>query len=134
MLKSLFILIFAAIGLTLVACSTQLDSDEPAPAAIDNSVNAVVAPRTNLSAPSENPTTSSVTASIASSADSLTSLDVTSRSSDSLTAPRPIVEQGNEVSDTAFGFTLPNALGSDQTLESFRGDKNVVVVFYRAFW
>jgi len=69
------------------------------PAAIDNSVNAVVAPRTNPSAPSENPTTSSVTASIASSADSPTSLDVTSRSSDSLAVPRPIVEQGNEVSE-----------------------------------
>lgn len=231
LIKSLFVLIFAAIGLTLVACGTQLDSNEPAPAATDNSLSAVVAPHTEPSAQSENPTTSSVTASIASSADSPSSLDAASPSSNSLVSegvvssaqadvkeadsqgtqsqlglaatdtaigtdfyelesatapfhtgaipdqgtsadsdmmttraappeaklvgdsiatassangasestallavPRPIVEQGNEVSDTAFGFTLPNALGPDQTLESFRGDKNVVVVFYRAFW
>lgn len=256
--KSLFVLIFAAIGLILVACGTQLDSDEPAPAATDNSLSAVVAPRTEPSTPSdtrntgsvtasnapkvealsdtkppsqsENPATSSVTASIASSADSPSNLNAASPSSDSpvsesaissaqaevkeadsqetqsqlglaatgivistdvyeresvippfqtaaisaqgtsadsdmvtraappearlvgdsiatassangtsesivlLAVPRPVVQQGNEVSDAAFGFTLPNALGPDQTLESFRGDKNVVVVFYRAFW
>ena len=36
--------------------------------------------------------------------------------------------------DLAFDFTLPNAHGGDVTLSNFRGDKNVVLVFYRAFW
>ena len=29
------------------------------------------------------------------------------------------------------GFTLPSASGSDVSLESYRGDKNVVLVYYR---
>ena len=31
-------------------------------------------------------------------------------------------------------FMLAAATGSGRSLESYRGDKNVVVVFYRAFW
>ncbi len=41
---------------------------------------------------------------------------------------------GNGVSDIAYGFALPNATGPGQSLASYRGAKNVVVVFYRAFW
>ena len=37
-------------------------------------------------------------------------------------------------SDKAFDFTLPNAHGGDVTLSQYRDDKNVVLVFYRAFW
>ncbi len=37
-------------------------------------------------------------------------------------------------SDMAFDFTLPNAHGGDVTLSQYRDDKNVVLVFYRAFW
>ncbi|MCI0439405.1 MAG: hypothetical protein L0177_09770 [Chloroflexi bacterium] len=43
-------------------------------------------------------------------------------------------DTGNDVSDIAYGFTLPNATGLEQSLASYRGTKNVVVVFYRAFW
>ena len=39
-----------------------------------------------------------------------------------------------EVGDMAPGFTLPSTAQVDRSLESYRGDKNVVVVFYRAFW
>ena len=31
-------------------------------------------------------------------------------------------------------FQLPNADGDLVSLESYRGDKNVVLVFYRGFW
>ncbi len=31
-------------------------------------------------------------------------------------------------------FTLPSAQGPEISLASYAGDKNVVVVFYRAFW
>ena len=46
--------------------------------------------------------------------------------------PGPVV--GSGVGDIAPGFTLPSTAGVDESLESYRGDKNVVVVFYRAFW
>lgn len=36
--------------------------------------------------------------------------------------------------DLAFDFTLPNVHGGDVTLSDFRDDKNIVLVFYRAFW
>ena len=36
--------------------------------------------------------------------------------------------------DLASDFTLPNAHGGDVTLSQYRDDKNVVLVFYRAFW
>ena len=36
--------------------------------------------------------------------------------------------------DLAPDFTLPNAQGGEVTLSGYRGDKNVVLVFYRAFW
>ena len=41
---------------------------------------------------------------------------------------------GTLVGDVAPGFMLAAATGSGQSLESYRGEKNVVVVFYRAFW
>ena len=41
---------------------------------------------------------------------------------------------GTLVGDVAPGFMLAAATGSGRSLESYRGDKNVVVVFYRAFW
>jgi len=31
-------------------------------------------------------------------------------------------------------FTLPNVHGGTVTLSQFQGAKNVVLVFYRAFW
>ena len=36
--------------------------------------------------------------------------------------------------DIAPMFTLPSASGDEVSLESFAGDKNVVLVFYRGFW
>ena len=41
---------------------------------------------------------------------------------------------GTSVGDIAPGFTLKSATGGEHTLESYRGDKNLVVIFYRAFW
>ena len=46
----------------------------------------------------------------------------------------PSLQVGTNVSDLAPGFTLPSARSGEYALESFRGDKNVVLVFYRAFW
>ena len=39
-----------------------------------------------------------------------------------------------EINDEAYSFTLPSARGPEYSLSSFEGDKNVVLVFYRAFW
>ena len=39
-----------------------------------------------------------------------------------------------EVGDEAYGFNLPSASGEDHSLASYRGESNVVLVFYRAFW
>ena len=48
--------------------------------------------------------------------------------------PEPEVVVGTDVGDLAPGFTLPSTAEMDQTLESYRGDKNLVLAFYRAFW
>lgn len=41
---------------------------------------------------------------------------------------------GRDVGDLAYSFTLPSVSGTTFSLDAQRGDKNVVVVFYRAFW
>jgi len=43
-------------------------------------------------------------------------------------------ELGSDVDDFAYSFTLPSVSGSPFSLDAQLGDKNVVVVFYRAFW
>ena len=48
--------------------------------------------------------------------------------------PTPALAVGTMVGDLAPDFQLPAASGSDQSLASYRGDQNVLVVFYRAFW
>ena len=47
------------------------------------------------------------------------------------TAP-PITFEDDE--DKAFAFSLPNAHGGQVSLDDYEGNKNVVLVFYRAFW
>ena len=49
--------------------------------------------------------------------------------------------EGSAASDSAVSvasvapqFTLPSARGDMFALDSFVGDKNVVLVFYRGFW
>ncbi len=46
----------------------------------------------------------------------------------------PAVTFAEDDADKAPDFTLPNAHGGDVTLSQYRDDKNVVLVFYRAFW
>ncbi|HCU72369.1 MAG TPA: hypothetical protein DGO43_00985 [Chloroflexi bacterium] len=41
---------------------------------------------------------------------------------------------GPEVGSIAPQFVLPNAAGGRVSLTDFQGRKNVVLVFYRAFW
>ncbi|MCE2464321.1 MAG: hypothetical protein J4F46_10550, partial [Dehalococcoidia bacterium] len=41
---------------------------------------------------------------------------------------------GNEINDLAHDFTLPSVSGDTHSLQSYREDKSVVLVFYRAFW
>ena len=55
-------------------------------------------------------------------------------STEMVPTPEPEVVVGTDVGDLAPGFTPPSTAGMDQSLESYRGEKNVVVVFYRAFW
>ena len=47
---------------------------------------------------------------------------------------QPAVSVGSNLGDSAPLFTLAVAGGTEASLESYRGDKNVVLVFYRAFW
>ena len=47
------------------------------------------------------------------------------------TAP-PITFEDDE--DKAFAFSLPNAHGGQVSLDDYQDNKNVVLVFYRAFW
>jgi hypothetical protein len=46
----------------------------------------------------------------------------------------PALAVGTNVGELAPDFQLPAASGSDRSLASYRGDKNVLVVFYRAFF
>ena len=41
---------------------------------------------------------------------------------------------GTGVGELAPAFMLPSISGSEVSLESYRNDKNLIVVFYRAFW
>ena len=43
----------------------------------------------------------------------------------------PDMQAGAEVGDMAPVFTLPSASGTEVSLESYRGDKTVVLIFYR---
>lgn len=43
-------------------------------------------------------------------------------------------DYGIGVDELAPLFQLPGARGEEYTLEQYRGEKNVVLVFYRAFW
>ena len=45
-----------------------------------------------------------------------------------------ITPVGNDLSEVAPRFTLPGADGAKYSLDSFAGESNVVLVFYRAFW
>ena len=45
-----------------------------------------------------------------------------------------VAKPGRDVGELAYSFTLPSVSGSAFSLDAQRGDKNVVVVFYRAFW
>lgn len=47
-------------------------------------------------------------------------------------AGEPMVGAG--VGDLAPAFELASASGASRSIEAYRGDKNLVVVFYRAFW
>ncbi len=60
--------------------------------------------------------------------------DLANGMASSMTAPATDLIVGNDVDQAAVGFTLPSARGAEFSLDSFSGDKNVVVVFYRAFW
>ena len=46
----------------------------------------------------------------------------------------PALVVGTNLGNLSPDFQLPAASGSDRSLASYRGDKHVVVVFYRAFW
>ena len=36
--------------------------------------------------------------------------------------------------EAAYKFTLPSGLNGDVSLDSYAGEQNVVLVFYRGFW
>ena len=45
--------------------------------------------------------------------------------------PQPVRQPRAQVGDIAPGFTLPSASGAEVSLESYRGVKNVALVYYR---
>jgi len=48
--------------------------------------------------------------------------------------PKPTDLERIKVGDAAPDFTLENTDGKQITLSGFRGEKNVVLVFYRGHW
>ena len=38
------------------------------------------------------------------------------------------------LAEAAYKFTLPSGLNGDVSLDSYAGERNVVLVFYRGFW
>ena len=46
----------------------------------------------------------------------------------------PPVEFKEENADAALGFSLPDAHGGEVNLADYQDEKNVILVFYRAFW
>ena len=52
-------------------------------------------------------------------------------SGDSSSGP---AQESEPQGDLAPKFTLPSASGDSVSLDSFAGDRNVVLVFYRGFW
>jgi hypothetical protein len=48
--------------------------------------------------------------------------------------PAAIASIGSEVGAMAPDFTLPSVVGNDVSLASYRGESNVVLIFYRGAW
>ena len=48
--------------------------------------------------------------------------------------PTPTAETPDAAGPQAPRFTLPSAGGEDVSLESYLGEKNLVLAFYRGFW
>ena len=49
-------------------------------------------------------------------------------------AQQPTAETPDVSGPQAPQFTLPSAGGEDVSLESYLGEKNLVLAFYRGFW
>ena len=67
----------------------------------------------------------------AASATELATAPVSTPEGASAPADTPEPEAQGKIAPT---FTLPSAAGESVSLDSFTGDKNVVLVFYRGFW
>ena len=48
--------------------------------------------------------------------------------------PLPPLAAETQIAEAAHGFTLPSGLEGDVSLDSYAGERNVVLVFYRGFW
>ncbi|MCH8110240.1 MAG: hypothetical protein IIB15_08935 [Chloroflexi bacterium] len=109
-------------GFALVACKSATSSEEPRvggeTAGLGQAAAAPATPKPDASKPQ--PTQESGTPMVS---------DTPSGAAISL-----VGKPGRDVGDLAHSFTLPSVSGSPFSLDTQRGDKNVVVVFYRAFW
>ena len=120
----------ALAGLAVMSCGGQAASETP-PGLVEGSLAAAAATpdasqESGLPAaiPARETALPTPTASVASMA-----------SSDASDSPgTSSVSTGNRVGDAAKPFTLPGASGQTHSLDSHLGEKNVVLVFYRAFW
>ena len=48
--------------------------------------------------------------------------------------PQPALTGAHLTAEVAQPFTLPSGLEGEVSLDSYAGDRNVVLVFYRGFW
>ena len=120
--RPLLLLLTLAVGLALLACAGGTALRQPSPATptapLSASLRQPISELKSVPASVENPPEP---AAVANNEPSIAPVE--------LTAP-----PGNEVHDRAHSFVLPSATGGPESLESYLGNENVVLIFYRAFW
>ena len=88
----------------------------------------------NTPAPAPQPTATSAPASTPSPGSTSTPVPAPTAVPVPTATMAPPVEFKEENADAALGFSLPDAHGGEVNLADYQDEKNVVLVFYRAFW
>jgi hypothetical protein len=124
----------ALAGLAAVSCGIQAASQTSPPVDEEGLSAAVTAPEAPRDV-SQDPGPSAAISASATAPPIPTAGVASSASSDDSESPVTLsATVGNRVDDVAEPFTLPGASGRTHSLDSHLGEKNVVLVFYRAFW
>ena len=111
------------------------DTPTPAAPAPTSAPGATTAPAPDdTPAPAPQPTATSASASTPSPGSTSTPVPAPTAVPVPTATMAPPVEFTEENADAALGFSLPDAHGGEVNLADYQDEKNVVLVFYRAFW